>query len=168
MYRRNRERRYHRRRRDNYSNNYEYLGRNRFASALRRPATQISILAVVALIIFIILQVGGTKSNTASLPKEVSVADAFTKYQQGAFFLDVRTQEEWNEFHAPNSTLIPLDQLPARLSELPKGREIVVVCRSGNRSQQGRDILLNAGFTQVTSMAGGLTEWRAAGYPITP
>lgn len=164
MYRRNKERRYHRHR-DSYRNNY---AGNRLTSALRRPATQIGILAVVGLIIFIILQMAGTKSNTASLPRDINVADAFTQYQQGAFFLDVRTQEEWNEFHAPNSTLIPLDQLLSRLNELPKDKQIVVVCRSGNRSQQGRDILLNAGFTQVTSMAGGLNEWRAAGYPITP
>jgi len=57
-----------------------------------------------------------------------------------------------------------LDELPARLNELPKDQEIVVVCRSGNRSQQGRDILLNAGFN-ATSMAGGLKEWYAKGYP---
>ena len=167
MYRRNRERRTYHRRRDSYRNNYDYVGR-RFGSALRRPSTQITILAVVGLIIFLLLQMGGTKNSAASLPKEIGVADAFTKYQQGAFFLDVRTPEEWNEFHAPNSMLIPLDQLPSRLSELPKDKQIVVVCRSGNRSQQGRDILLNAGFTQVTSMTGGLTDWRAAGYPIEP
>jgi rhodanese-related sulfurtransferase len=82
--------------------------------------------------------------------------------------LDVRTQEEWNEFHAPNTTLIPLDQLASRLNEVPTDREIVVVCRSGNRSQQGRDILLNAGFEQVTSMTGGLNEWQASGYPVEP
>ena len=82
--------------------------------------------------------------------------------------LDVRTLEEWNEFHAPNTTLIPLDQLMSRLSEVPRDKEIVVVCRSGNRSQQGREILLNAGFKQVTSMTGGLNEWRAKGYPIEP
>jgi rhodanese-related sulfurtransferase len=164
MYRRNKERRSHRRR-DSYRNNY--VG-TRFTSALRRPGTQITILAVVGLIIFLILQLGGTKTNNASLPRDISVADAFSKYQQGTFFLDVRTQEEWNEFHAPNSTLIPLDQLSARLNELPKDKQIVVVCRSGNRSQQGRDILLNAGFSQVTSMTGGLNEWRAAGYPIEP
>jgi len=40
-----------------------------------------------------------------------------------------------------------------------------VVCRSGNRSQAGRDILLNAGFTKVTSMSGGLNEWRSLGFP---
>ncbi len=47
---------------------------------------------------------------------------------------------------------------------LPSG-SLVVVCHSGNRSAKGRDILLNAGFTQVTSMAGGLIQWQAAGYP---
>jgi len=88
--------------------------------------------------------------------------------QNGAFVLDVRTVEEWNEFHAPNSTLIPLDQLASRLNEVPRDRQVVVVCRSGNRSQQGRDILLNAGFEQVTSMTGGLNEWRAGGFPIEP
>ncbi|HSG43764.1 MAG TPA: rhodanese-like domain-containing protein, partial [Anaerolineales bacterium] len=94
------------------------------------------------------------------------VTDAYAMYQDGAYVLDVRTVEEWDEFHAPNTTLIPLDQLTVRANEVPRDREIVVVCRSGNRSQQRRDILLNAGFTNVTSMAGGLNEWRALGYPI--
>ena len=44
-------------------------------------------------------------------------------------------------------------------------KEVVVVCRSGNRSQQGRDSLREAGFEQVTSLAGGLKEWVALGYP---
>lgn len=80
--------------------------------------------------------------------------------------MDVRTTEEWNDFHAVGATLIPLDELPNRLSEVPRDRIIVVVCRSGNRSQQGRDILLNAGYKQVTSMTGGMNAWRDAGYPI--
>jgi rhodanese-related sulfurtransferase len=102
-----------------------------------------------------------------NLPAEINVDQAYELYQNGTFFLDVRTQEEWNEFHAPNSILIPLDQLPDRLSELPDDQPIVVVCRSGNRSEMGRDILLDAGFPQVTSMKGGLTEWAAGGYPTT-
>ena len=135
-----------------------------------KPSVQVSILLVVALIIFIILQSGGSSGGaaTTTLAREISVAEANTMYQNGAFVLDVRTVEEWNEFHAPNTTLIPLDELAVRVNEVPRDREIVVVCRSGNRSQQGRDILLNAGFTNVTSMAGGLNEWRAAGYPIEP
>jgi rhodanese-related sulfurtransferase len=74
----------------------------------------------------------------------------------------------WNAFHVPNTTLIPLDQLVSRLNEVPKDKEIVVVCGSGNRSQEGRDILLNPSFTQVASMSGGLNEWRASGYPTEP
>jgi len=156
MYRRDRDNRRRPRR-----NNTERRPR----SALMRPGVQITILLVVALIIFIILQSGGTGN---SLPREIGVDEAYGMYQSGTFVLDVRTVEEWNEFHAPNSTLIPLDELPTRISELPRNQEIVVVCRSGNRSQQARDILLGAGFDQVTSMAGGLNEWRTKGYPIVP
>jgi phage shock protein E len=166
MYRRNKERRYRRNRRDDN----DRPRRLNLTSAFRRPAAQIAVLAVVALLIYLILQMAGTSSNppAASLPNEISVAEAYTKYQQGAFFIDVRTQEEWNEFHVPNTSLVPLDQLSARLSEIPRDKEIVVVCRSGNRSQEGRDILLNAGFTSVTSMTGGLSDWRASGYPVEP
>lgn len=98
-------------------------------------------------------------------PAEISVSEAHALYgRPDVFFLDVRQPEEWEAFHAPRSTLIPLDQLSSRLDEVPRDRKIVVVCRSGNRSQQGRDILLAAGFKDVVSMAGGLTQWRALGY----
>lgn len=156
MYRRKKERRH-----------YRHTSERRSRPVLMRPSVQIGILLVVVLIVFIILQMGGGGGN-ASLPTAISVEDAYTKYQNGAFVLDVRTQEEWNEYHAPNTTLIPLDQLQARLSEVPQDKEVVVVCRSGNRSQQGRDILLAAGYKQVTSMTGGLNEWRSKGYPIEP
>ena len=130
---------------------------------LRRPAVQLAMLAFVAFVIYLIASAGG--SGGSGLAREVSVDDAYQMYQSGAFVLDVRTQEEWDEYHAPNTTLIPLDQLQARLSEVPKGKEILVVCRSGNRSQQGRDILLSAGYN-AASMTGGLKEWYAKGYPI--
>lgn len=101
----------------------------------------------------------------AALPAEISVAEAAAKRDAGAFILDVRQPDEWNEAHIPGATLIPLDKLEERVNEVPKDKEVVVVCRSGNRSKQGRDILKNAGFTQVTSMSGGLTQWKAAGQP---
>jgi rhodanese-related sulfurtransferase len=143
---------------------------NGLTSAFRTPKSQMIVLAVVALVIVLLVLWGNSRAGRnnppAGLPPEISASEAYAKYQGGAFLLDVRTQEEWNDFHAPNTTLIPLDQLPSRLNELPRDKEIVVVCRSGNRSQQGRDILLNAGFQQVTSMQGGLNEWRASGYPV--
>jgi rhodanese-related sulfurtransferase len=104
-------------------------------------------------------------SSAAPLPDEISVAEAAAKRDAGAFILDVRTQEEWNEYHIPGATLIPLDQLETRLNEVPQNQEVVVVCRSGNRSKPGRDALKAAGYAQVTSMSGGLKEWQAAKLP---
>ncbi len=119
-------------------------------------------LVILGISAFWLISRGNT---TSALPPEISVTEAVAKRDAGAFILDVRQPDEWNEAHIPDSTLIPLDQLSGRINELPKDQEIVVVCRSGNRSAQGRDLLLDAGFTQVTSMAGGLTQWKAAGYP---
>jgi rhodanese-related sulfurtransferase len=121
----------------------------------------VAVLAIVAVVIW--RQAGGSVAR--GLPAEISVAEAVAKRDEGAFILDVRQPEEWEEYHIPGSTLIPLEQLDERLAEVPGDREVVVVCRSGNRSQTGRDILLEAGFEQVTSMAGGVGEWRTAGYP---
>ncbi len=98
--------------------------------------------------------------------QEISAAQAYAKYQQGIFFLDVRTQEEWDQEHIAHSTLIPLDELQNRLGELLKDQEIVVVCHTGVRSKEGMAILLQAGFTRVTCLAGGLEAWKAAGYPL--
>ena len=136
------------------------------SKTMRRPIVQIGILIVAAIIIFLIATAGGEQANkTTGLPAFVSVDEAYQMYQDGTFVLDVRTPEEWNEFHAPDTTLIPLDELAARVNELPKDQPIVVICRSGNRSQTGRDILLQAGF-DATSMNGGLNEWRDTGHPV--
>jgi rhodanese-related sulfurtransferase len=107
------------------------------------------------------------KPATQSYPLEITTAQAAEKRAQGALILDVRQPSEWLQFHIPGATLIPLGELPSRLSEVSKDREIVVVCRTGHRSAQGRDILRKAGYTRVTSMAGGVTKWQADGLPIT-
>jgi rhodanese-related sulfurtransferase len=101
----------------------------------------------------------------AALPAEVSAAEALALRDDGAFVLDVRQPDEWAAVHIPDATLIPLGELESRLAEVPRDRQVVVVCRSGNRSAQGRDILLGAGFPSVTSMAGGMNDWAAAEYP---
>jgi rhodanese-related sulfurtransferase len=121
-------------------------------------------LAIIAAAVIVLPQL--TQQNASSiLPKEVNVATAAQLRDGGAFMLDVREQSEWESFHMPGATLIPLASLDDRLSELPKDQDIVVVCRSGNRSATGRDILLNAGFTNVTSMSGGMNQWQAQGLP---
>jgi rhodanese-related sulfurtransferase len=125
----------------------------------------------IGLGIFLMVAVtAGTLFNSAaapanSLPAEITVPQAAEKRAAGAFILDVREPFEWEELHIPDATLIPLAQLSGRVDELPKDQEIVVVCRSGNRSLEGRNILLNAGFTKVTSMNGGMNQWYAQGFP---
>ncbi len=104
--------------------------------------------------------------GVASLPLTVSVAEAAAMRDAGAFVLDVREPDEWATGHIEGATLIPLNALGARVAEVPRDRDVVVVCRSGNRSAQGRDILLGAGYTLVTSMAGGMNDWVTTGRPV--
>jgi rhodanese-related sulfurtransferase len=131
-----------------------------------KPAAWVWILGAAAILIlagvFVLPQLAPAQE---ALAREVSVAQAHQLRQDGVFVLDVRQPEEWEELHIPGATLIPLDQLEARLSEVPTDQQVLVYCRSGNRSQEGREILLSAGIQQVTSMAGGIREWSAAGYP---
>ena len=108
----------------------------------------------------------GSASQTPGMAVTVSVADAAVLRDDGAVIVDVREPDEWAAGHIPGAILIPLGELPSRLGDVPPNRPIVVVCRSGNRSAQGRDILLGAGFRAVTSLDGGMNDWAAAGMPI--
>jgi rhodanese-related sulfurtransferase len=125
-----------------------------------------AILAVAILAVAGIAVLQALKPATAALPLEITVPQAAQKRSQGAFLLDVREPSEWTQFHVQGATLIPLGELPNRLNEIPQDREVVVICRTGHRSAQGRDILLKAGFAQVTSMAGGMTAWQAQGLQV--
>jgi len=109
-----------------------------------------------------------TKSaGPTPMPMTVSVSEASALHDAGAFVLDVREPSEFAAGHIAGATLIPLGELASRTSEVPHDKTVVVVCHSGNRSAQGRDMLRQAGFTNATSMAGGLTDWVAAGLPLT-
>jgi adenylyltransferase/sulfurtransferase len=76
------------------------------------------------------------------------------------FVLDVR---EPHEFQAANlgGTLIPMNEIPQRLSEIDRNREIVVHCHAGVRSQRVAEFLQQAGYTRVSNLAGGILAWGA-------
>lgn len=133
--------------------------------ASRLPVWLVGLVAVAVIALAAVLLLNRDDQGAAGTPAEISVSEALDKREDGAFILDVREPSEWQEYHIPGATLIPLGELQGRVSELPQDQEIVVVCRTGNRSQVGRDTLLQAGFTRVSSMAGGVSEWRSAGYP---
>lgn len=75
--------------------------------------------------------------------------------------LDVRSDEEWRNGHIPGSVRLPLPQLRARLSELPKDKEITVYCTSGQRSYYACRILSQQGF-RTRNLSGSYETWKAA------
>jgi rhodanese-related sulfurtransferase len=81
--------------------------------------------------------------------------------------LDVREDWEWEAGHIAESVHIPLGELGQRIGELPGDRPIVVVCRSGARSQMAADAMAEAGW-DTANLAGGLLAWHAAGLPLEP
>jgi rhodanese-related sulfurtransferase len=139
------------------------------ASHRRKKKSQPKLTWLWIILAALIVLVAGTlllkPKATPSL--EITPAQAYAKLQQGAFFLDVRSQEEWDQAHVAGSTLIPLDQLQNRLGELPSDQDIVVVCLTGYRSLNGATILQQAGFKHVSCLSGGLQAWVAAGNPCT-
>ena len=75
--------------------------------------------------------------------------------------LDVRTTEEYNEKHIPNSILIPVDELEDRaLNEIQDQQtKIFVYCRSGVRSVAASEILVKLGYENVYNL-GGIIDWK--------
>ncbi len=82
-----------------------------------------------------------------------------------AVLLDCREVDEWNEAHIDGAVLIPMIELPARIDEIDKSKEIICVCRSGNRSGKVAAWLLNNGYDAV-NLTGGMLAWKDAGLPV--
>lgn len=84
------------------------------------------------------------------------------------FLLDVRTKGEHAEARIKGCTLIPIDELPGRLAELPadKERPILVYCAMGGRSARGASLLAQNGWTTVFNLEGGITAWKDEGRPV--
>jgi rhodanese-related sulfurtransferase len=74
-----------------------------------------------------------------------------TLINDGAFLVDVRSPGEFAEGNAKGSVNIPLDQVQNQLAKFKDKENIVVFCRSGNRSGQAKSILEQNGFTNVTN-----------------
>jgi adenylyltransferase/sulfurtransferase len=74
------------------------------------------------------------------------------------YILDVREPNEY-QIAQIGGKLIPLNEVPNRLDEIPREREIVVHCRSGVRSQKIAEFLKQAGYPRVVNLAGGILAW---------
>jgi adenylyltransferase/sulfurtransferase len=74
------------------------------------------------------------------------------------FILDVREPHEYQICNL-NGYLVPLNDLPKRVSELDSSREIVAHCKMGGRSAKAVQFLRQAGFKKVYNLTGGITAW---------
>jgi rhodanese-related sulfurtransferase len=84
----------------------------------------------------------------------------------GAFLLDVREDDEWAAGHAPEAQHLPMQEVPARLADIPTEGNVVVACRMGGRSAQVTAFLLTQGWDNVVNLEGGMQAWQAAGRPV--
>jgi len=102
----------------------------------------------------------GEEAPSATIMANMTVEELKKRLDRGddLFVLDVR---EPHEFQICNigGYLIPLNDLPKRVSELDSSREIVVHCKMGGRSAKAADFLRQSGFTKVHNLAGGINAW---------
>lgn len=93
--------------------------------------------------------------------KEFTVLELKNKMdnQEDFTLLDVRESHEYYMSDIEGTTRIPLDDLSERLNELEKDGQIIVMCRSGNRSAKVVEFLLENGFSKAANLKGGINDW---------
>lgn len=92
----------------------------------------------------------------------VTAAAAIDLLRNEGVLIDVREMDEWLAGHAPTARHIPLSQLGALAGELDKTAPMVVICRSGRRSDHAVNELCKAGYNAL-NLAGGMQAWQQAG-----
>ena len=101
--------------------------------------------------------------------KEICPTTAQEWVKNGALLVDVREEDEINElaYDVPKSINIPLSEFEERFTEIPKDRDVVMVCRGGGRSLRAAGFLINNGYDaqQVVNMKSGIIRWVEKGFP---
>ena len=86
--------------------------------------------------------------------------------QQGPLLLDVREVYEYVPRHPTGAVNIPMSQLQRRVGEVPKDREVLVICEHGNRSVNVTRFLRAQGVSRALNVDGGTEEWEQARLPM--
>ena len=95
----------------------------------------------------------------------MSLAKRCNLYPHPPYLMDVREPGEFQNGHIEGVKVIPLGKLGNSLNKLPKDREILCVCQSGNRSSSAARLLIEAGYLAV-NLNGGMFGWSRAGLPV--
>lgn len=97
----------------------------------------------------------------------VSVEEAHRRLGAGVRMLDVREQVEWDEAHVEGAELMPMSLINDWYADLDPDTELLVFCRTGNRSGRVTATLIaQAGFTNVVNVDGGIVAWSEADLPL--
>jgi molybdopterin/thiamine biosynthesis adenylyltransferase/rhodanese-related sulfurtransferase len=101
---------------------------------------------------------------------EITAVELASRLEAGErpVLLDVREPHEWEIAHLEGATLIPQGDLLARMSELSTADEIVLYCRSGERSARALNLLREAGFRRLKNLRGGINAWAQTVDPSLP
>jgi len=104
----------------------------------------------------------------AAPARDISPAEAreLLASKPEVLLLDVRTAGEYMQARIAGARLIPIDQVIARLGEIPKNKPVLVYCAVGSRSSQVAGYLAQQGNPEVYNMSGGIMGWQVRGYPL--
>jgi rhodanese-related sulfurtransferase len=102
-----------------------------------------------------------------TLVKEICPTTTQGWVKNGALLVDVREKDEVAQlaYDVPNIINIPLSEFEDRFNEIPKDKEVVMVCRSGGRSLRAAGFLVNHDYSNVVNMEHGMMRWATKGFP---
>jgi rhodanese-related sulfurtransferase len=105
---------------------------------------------------------------TPTIPTiDVREADRRRREDAGRpLIVDVREPKEFADVRLEGVALVPMSTFATRFEELPRDRPLLVMCAAGSRSAAATAHLLRNGWTDVTNVAGGITDWERAGLPV--
>lgn len=113
---------------------------------------------IVLLIGFISFQFMKTTAEVANISTD-ELAERLAKSEENTVFIDVREPDEYEAGHIEGFTNLPLSVLDENSADFPKDADIVIICRSGNRSMQAAEKLLGFGFKNPINVEGGMIDW---------
>ena len=99
---------------------------------------------------------------------DVGAVKTITEARNGTVVIDIREQDEWVQGQIPGATWIPRGFLESRIEDTvpDRGTHVVLYCAGGARSAMSARSLVEMGYTNVESMAGGYSAWKRAGLPM--
>ncbi|MFP4252207.1 MAG: rhodanese-like domain-containing protein [Guyparkeria sp.] len=127
------------------------------------------VLSTVAAVLIVLL-ISNELSRRMQKFKTLEPAEVARKAgRDGVALIDVREDNEWKAGHIKGARHIPLGKLEKKLSDI-KGEnpdEVVLYCRSGNRSATAANLLVKGGLENVSHLGGGILAWEGQNYPVS-